>query len=203
MTSPLPTMRIVRSARLTLEPQVAAHADAMFRVLSDPAIYEFENAPPASLEWLRERFARLESRRSADGTQLWLNWVVRLPTFELAGYVQATVMAGGRASIAYELSSAHWGRGLASEAVEAMIGELATGHGVREVSAVLKRANFRSARLLERRGFTLASPAACASTQVGADELLMVRAARSVAAASSVAKAPSVAAASSGPGSAQ
>ena len=41
-----------------LEPQVAAHAEAMFVVLSDPAIYAYENAPPESLEWLRKRFER-------------------------------------------------------------------------------------------------------------------------------------------------
>ena len=34
---------------------LAAHADEMFVVLSDPAIYEFENAPPASADALRER----------------------------------------------------------------------------------------------------------------------------------------------------
>lgn len=41
-----------------LEPQVAAHASEMFDVLSDPAIYEFENEPPPSEAWLVERYAR-------------------------------------------------------------------------------------------------------------------------------------------------
>ena len=98
-------MRTVLTPRLCLEPQIAAHADEMFAVLSDPAIYEFENAPPASVEWLRQRFTRLETRRSADGSEHWLNWVVRLPSSGLVGYVQATVSAGGNAAIAYELAS--------------------------------------------------------------------------------------------------
>src|SRR5262249_17360241 len=55
------TIRELRTVRLTLEPQVEAHADAMFELLMDPAIYEYENAPPESLEWLRERFRKLES----------------------------------------------------------------------------------------------------------------------------------------------
>ena len=50
----------------------------MFRVLSDPAIYEFENEPPESVERLRARYAYLEARRSPDGSQQWLNWVLRL-----------------------------------------------------------------------------------------------------------------------------
>ena len=80
-------MRTIETATLTLEPQVAAHADAMFAVLGDPAIYEYENVPPASLEWLRTRFAKLETRHSADGQEQWLNWVICLPGHHLIGYV--------------------------------------------------------------------------------------------------------------------
>ena len=55
-------MRTLAAPPFVLEPQLAAHAQEMFTVLSDPAIYEFENAPPIDEEWLRKRFARLESR---------------------------------------------------------------------------------------------------------------------------------------------
>ena len=168
-------MRIVHTDRLTLEPQVAAHAPEMFAVLSDPAIYEYENAPPQSLNGLRERFAELESRRSPNGHEQWLNWVIRLPDSRLIGYVQATVHPGGHAAIAYELGSAWWGRGLARQAVQAMIGELAERFGVRHLSAVLKHENQRSRRLLERLGFTMASPAEHARREVERDEHLMLR----------------------------
>jgi [ribosomal protein S5]-alanine N-acetyltransferase len=165
-------MRIIETARLTLEPQTVAHAQAMFAVLSDRRIYEHENEPPPSLEWLRARFARLESRHSPDGNEQWLNWVIRLPTCELIGYVQATVRANGAAAIAYELASAYWGRGLAYEAVQAMLAELVARYGVRAVSAVLKRENRRSLRLLERLGF-LVAPAE--GQQIAPDEVLMQR----------------------------
>ncbi len=168
-------MQTIETATLTLEPQVAAHATAMFVVLSDPAIYAYENAPPASLEWLQERFHKLETRQSADGTEQWLNWVIRLPTSALIGYVQATVYPTGAAEIAYVLSSAYWGRGLARQAVEAMIGELVTHYNVQTLLATLKRANYPSLRLLERLGFTRASPAQHAAHGVEPDELLMQR----------------------------
>jgi RimJ/RimL family protein N-acetyltransferase len=144
----------------------------MFAVLSDPAIYEYENAPPRSLEWLRARYRKLESRSSADGGQRWLNWVIRLRAAELIGYVQATVYPAGRAAIAYELASRYWGRGLAREACEAMLAELAAHCGVHSVHAVFKRANVRSLRLLERLGFAPASPA---QYRVESDELVMAR----------------------------
>jgi len=155
-----------------LEPQVADHAEEMFRVLGDPALYEHENEPPCSVEWLRERFAKLETRCGPDGQQLWLNWVVRLRGRGLIGYVQATVFPTGRAAIAYVLSSQYWRRGLAAEACQATIAELAKHYGVVTVYAIFKRRNVRSARLLERLGF---SPAA-SGADVEPDEMLMLRA---------------------------
>ena len=82
---------------------------------------------------------------------------------------------GGRAAIAYELSSAYWGRGLAREAVQAMICELVDHYAVRSLQAVLKRENMRSMRLLERLGFSMASPEQQAAQQVERNEWLMHR----------------------------
>jgi [ribosomal protein S5]-alanine N-acetyltransferase len=166
-------MRSIETATLTLEPQTVAHADEMFVALSDLAIYTYENEPPASVEWLRARFARLETRQSPDGQEQWLNWVIRLPTSELIGFVQAAVRSNGNAGIAYVLASAYWGRGLARTAVEAMMAELVTRYRVRSFSAVLKRENFRSLRLLKRLGFSLASNAEHTENCVPEDELLM------------------------------
>jgi RimJ/RimL family protein N-acetyltransferase len=168
-------MRVIKATSLSLEPQTALHAEEMFVVLSDPAIYEYENEPPRSLAWLRERFAKLESRRSADGREHWLNWVIRLPTSKLIGYVQATVRADGHAAIAYELASAYWGRGLAYQAVQAMIAELIENYGVHELTAVLKGANWRSRRLLERLGFSIASTELRAARELERGEIMMLR----------------------------
>lgn len=166
---------VIAGETLRLEPQTAAHTEEMFPLLCDPRIYEYENEPPASLAWLRERFTRLESRRSADGREAWLNWVIRLPTGELAGYVQATVDRSRRATIAYILHSRHWGRGIASAAVRLMIDELVGRRGVVALRAVFKRDNARSRRLLERLGFRPVAPGDPATTALEPDEALMVR----------------------------
>jgi len=47
---------------------------------------------------------------------------------------------------------------------------------VQSLLATLKRTNYRSLRLLERLGFTLASPAQHAAHEVEPDEILMQRA---------------------------
>ena len=166
-------MRTIESGTLTLEPQVEAHAEEMFAVLCDPAIYTWENEPPPSLEWLRERYRRLESRCSADGAEQWLNWVVRIPPRMPIGYVQATVRADGSAAIAYEFASTYWGRGLAQGAARAMMRELAQSYGVTRFVAIAKQVNLRSARLLERLGFAPARPQTYAEWSAGPDEIVM------------------------------
>ena len=169
-------MRTIEASRCTLEPQVVAHAPEMFGVLSDPAIYEFENQPPPSESWLAERYARLECRASSDGSQLWLNWVVRLPSGQLAGYVQATVLRSSVALVAYELASRHWRQGIGRCAVAAMLAELQASYGVTLFAAVLKKANFRSLAFLRGLGFEQGSGEQAVQLGVKPDELLMVRA---------------------------
>ena len=168
-------MRSIFCSPCILEPQVVVHAHDMFVVLSDPAIYEFENEPPPSEEWLRNRFQRLESRRSGDGREQWLNWVIRLPGGSLAGYVQATVLENHSALVAYELNSKHWRQGIGSSAVRAMLQELQAHYGVTNFIAVLKASNFRSRALLKKLGFSTASPEQQALHRDEPDEQVMLK----------------------------
>ncbi len=164
-------MRHLHIDGLDLEPQMASHAAEMFDVLSDPAIYTYENAPPASLAWLQARFQRLETRGSPDGQEQWLNWVIRLADGNLAGYVQTTIFADGSACIAYEMASAHWGKGIARRAVQAMLAELQQQYRVTQCYAIFKSANFRSHGLLLRLGF--GTGAVPAFLQLEEDESLL------------------------------
>ena len=105
-------MNTLRTPLCVLEPQVVAHAEEMFVVLCDPAIYQFEGVPPPSVERLAAGYRRRESRLSPDGQEQWLNWVVRrLPGGEATGYVQATVLAGGVSYVGYEFASRFWRQG--------------------------------------------------------------------------------------------
>jgi RimJ/RimL family protein N-acetyltransferase len=161
-------MNRVDAGTLVLEPQLTVHAAELFDVLSDPAIYEFESSPPVSAAWLAERFATLESRGSPDGTEQWLNWVIRLPTGGLAGYVQATIASDGTAHIAYVFGSKFWRKRIGSAAVRAMLVELASAYGVQTFSATLKERNYRSLALLRSLGFETAGVS-------GSDEVVMCK----------------------------
>jgi RimJ/RimL family protein N-acetyltransferase len=146
----------------------------MFAVLCDPAIYEFEGEPPPSVEALAAGYRRKESRCSPDGSEVWLNWVVRVPEGALTGYVQATVLADGYSYVGYEFSSQYWRRGIASAALRAVFLELAREYQVHQLVAVLKRANYRSLGLLRKLGFTEAPAEQWARFEPEADELVML-----------------------------
>jgi [ribosomal protein S5]-alanine N-acetyltransferase len=166
-------MRPLASKRLVLEPQLPAHAEEMIGVLGDAAIYRFiDDTPPTSCDWLRERYRRLASRRSPDGTQQWLNWIVRHGG-QAIGYVQATVHPDRGASIAFVLAPAFQGRGLAEEAARAMLGELASHHGVTHCVATADAHNLRSIALLQRLGFAAADASAYPYGTLEAGDVLM------------------------------
>lgn len=152
-------MITIESAALRLEPLVAAHAEEMFAPMSAAAIYDLmPGQPPASVGELRRRYRRLEKRRSADGSQRWLNWVIRLRSGHCAGFVQATIHPGFTADFAFVLAPEHWGHGLAFEACRHVLPHLAEGFGVRTLFATVDPRNSRSVRLLERLGFNEVPP---------------------------------------------
>lgn len=174
-TPQLGRMKKLITSRCILEPQVAAHAHEMFAVLIDPAIYEFENTPPVSEQWLLERYQRLESRGPKVGEEKWLNWIIRLPTGVLTGYVQATILQDGTSLVAYELNSHYWRQGIGSSAVLAMLAELEAQYAVQKFVAVLKARNYRSLALLLKIGFTQAGQEQCAHYRDEPDEVVMVK----------------------------
>jgi len=165
--------------RFTLEPRTAAHAEVLFAVLCEPALYEhLDEDPPSSVEALRHKLARSESRKSPDGSEHWLNWVVRDGAGQIAGYVQATVYPNLEANVAYVIGSSHAGRGIASAAVEQMMGIVAAEFGVHTFLIRSERENLRSVRLAQRLGFMEASTEQQSSRGIMASEVLMQRAAR-------------------------
>jgi [ribosomal protein S5]-alanine N-acetyltransferase len=161
---------------ITLEPLVVGHADAMYEVLKDPALYRFlDYEPPPSVDHLRTVYEKLQARRSSDGTQIWLNWVARLCDDELIGYVQATIEASGDAWTGVVFASVHRGKGHATRAAGAMIEHLEAAYAVKRFLATIEMDNEPSLRLFARLGFRPASgdePRICALSPT---ECLLVR----------------------------
>ena len=112
----------ISTSRLELIPLEREHAENLFSVLSDATLYEYTGGvPPASVAELRDRYTRLEARRSPDGAELWLNWVLReAATGASVGWFQATVTAR-YADLAWVVGASWQRRGYATEAVRALV----------------------------------------------------------------------------------
>jgi RimJ/RimL family protein N-acetyltransferase len=143
----------IETTRLVLTPLVAADADAMVAVLADERMHAFTGGHPLSLEELRPRYERLESGRSPDGTEAWLNWIVRIAHDRRPiGTMQATVAPEGTsADAAWEIGVADQGSGFGSEAASAVV-EWLLRHGVATVRAYIHPQHAASAAVAARAG---------------------------------------------------
>lgn len=147
------TEAVLETERLLLEPLRRKHAIALYSLLQDERIYQYiPQDPPISLKTLEKRYQRLETRRSPDETETWLNWAVYLKERKVyAGYVEATLSAN-YGQIAYIFSSLHWNQGYAYEACQSLIINL-RNYDITEIMAEVDTRNTPSILLLEKLGF--------------------------------------------------
>jgi [ribosomal protein S5]-alanine N-acetyltransferase len=162
---------VLHSPRLRLEPQAEHHADGLFDLLGDARLYaHIPQEPPASLQALRARLARLSGRRSPEGDELWLNWVMRAANGGACiGRVQATVRADAPVYLAYEVFPAFWNQGYATEGCACVMRWLIDALQVEHFMAEVDSLNESSLRLLARLGFQRTSFRAAADHFKGRD----------------------------------
>ena len=144
----------LETLRLFLEPLNAWHGESLFPGLKDPLLYTYiAKEPPLATLHLSRRFEALETRRSPDGSALWLNWAVRIADGGYAGLVEATVGADAVALVAWWVFTAQQRQGYGREAVAGMLAHL-SAIGVPEAVAFIDTRNIASIRLAEATGFT-------------------------------------------------
>src|SRR5664279_3207357 len=139
--------------RIVLEPPRPEDADEMLAVLGDPALYEFTGGEPPTLDELRERYERQAVGHSPDGSQEWLNWIVRTTDDGQAiGFVQATVVDGA-ADVAWLIGTPWQGRGYATEAARQMVG-LLQQRGISHITAHIRADHQASAKVATALGLS-------------------------------------------------
>jgi RimJ/RimL family protein N-acetyltransferase len=149
---------MIKTRRLVMEPVTPDHAEAMFEGLRDPRGYMFmPDDPPETIAALRSRFQVLARGAPPDGSEIWLNWMLRRRRRRhYVGFVQATVTPAARTSlVAYHIFPAFWRQGFGREALAAMLEEIALRHDVREAEAYIDTRNIASIRLVEAEQFVL------------------------------------------------
>ncbi len=124
----------------------------------------------ASVEALARRYTLLARQASPDGAEIWLNWAIGAAHgAPFAGYVQATVRpAQAAASIAYLVFPDQWRRGVAKEAVGAVVAHLFARHPVERIDAEIDTRNRASVALVEALGFGRTGLTRAADTFKGA-----------------------------------
>jgi RimJ/RimL family protein N-acetyltransferase len=142
---------------LTFEILDESHADELYPEFSEEESFRYTaGRTPASLQALRQEFAGLRAGPAPGSDETWLNWVIREPaTGNLVGAVQATIFNEGALWIGYRIIRSASGRGVATAAVQWLLGELGSRYPGRVALAAVDTRNNTSLRVMEKCGFSL------------------------------------------------
>lgn len=146
MTPPLTLV----TPRLTIRPLRPDDAEALHAIYSDAELMTWwSHGPLVELAESRAKVATI----TADTN--WRAWAITLIADDVAiGTLGEHEPRAGVSEIGYSLARAHWGQGLAREAVARLVDHLFR-QGQRRVFADVDPDNVASNRLLEALGFTL------------------------------------------------
>jgi ribosomal-protein-alanine N-acetyltransferase len=141
---------------LRLEPTGAHHAPLVYEQMTDSRLWTFFPAMrPKSIEELRALYRRWERGNPyANRDEEWENWICFLRDTETpVGGMQATILPGSAAYIAYVMYVDHQRNGFAREAAQAVIDHLRQRHQVTRFIAEMNTKNEASIKLVESLGF--------------------------------------------------
>ena len=143
---------ILKTDRLILRPQALADAPDLFAILSDPQAMRFWNRPAIARLAVVEELVREQQAAMAEG--LCRYWTVRLNGGAI-GSVDLSLIQQGSAELGFLLRPDHWGMGLASEAVGAVVAHGLAALRLTRLAAVVQTENRAAARVLEKNGFSV------------------------------------------------
>jgi RimJ/RimL family protein N-acetyltransferase len=142
--------RIV-TERLVLRRAREEDLEAMHEVLSHPLATRYWSTPPHdSLEQTREWLAAMMEDAPGERDDYLI---------EREGRVIGKAGCFRLPEIGYILHPGHWGQGLATEALQAVIPRIFARHPIEALRADVDPRNIRSIRLLERLGFAVSGRA--------------------------------------------
>lgn len=142
--------------RLHIEALRRDHAARLYAALVSPRAYLYiQERPPRSRDALARRYAQLERGAPPLGSEIWLNWAVRLRAKRVyVGTLQATIQGQHAAYIAYMIAPRYWHRGYGTEACAWLIAHLFAHWHIVDFRASVDPRNVASSRLLEALTFT-------------------------------------------------
>ncbi len=148
-------MRVIRTVRLRLVPVSSENAGQLWEMLRQPDLRTYQDLPNLG----RNAFAELvgsRPRQLVHGGTGRFEWMVKPARSRAAlGWVSLRIADRGAnaGEIGYSILREHRGRGIATEAVRALLGEAFEAAGLSRVQAFCVPDNLASRRLLERLNF--------------------------------------------------
>ena len=141
---------ILTTQRLLLRPMQPGDAPALFAILGDAEAMAFWDRP--ALPRLATVEAQMADELAAMAAGGFLYWTV-LKAAEAIGAVDLSNMDGHSASAGFAFRRDMWGRGMAREAMAALIGNAFGPLGLSRLTARVQNGNQRALKLLEALGF--------------------------------------------------
>ncbi|MEW4283331.1 GNAT family N-acetyltransferase [Priestia koreensis] len=147
-------MPTIETERLVLRELVEQDAPALYDYFSDKHVLAYYGMEP--LQSLHEAKAMIENFNAMvekkQGMRLAIVEKESGETIGTCGF-HNYAPRHKRAEIGYELAPSHWGKGLATEAVEALVTHLFTTYDLSRIGAVVFIENVASRTLLQKIGF--------------------------------------------------
>ncbi|MCM3004294.1 GNAT family N-acetyltransferase [Priestia koreensis] len=147
-------MPTIETERLVLRELVEEDAPVLYDYFSDKHVLAYYGMEP--LQSLHEAKAMIENFHAMvekkQGMRLAIVEKESGETIGTCGF-HNYAPRHKRAEIGYELAPSHWGKGLATEAVEALIDHLFSAHQLSRIGAVVFIENVASRTLLQKMGF--------------------------------------------------
>jgi RimJ/RimL family protein N-acetyltransferase/predicted N-acetyltransferase YhbS len=145
----------LRTSRLLIRPVRAEDAADLAERRNDPQVARYQGyALPYSREQAEQQIQQVLAMEGPQNEQWWMAIIADRATGRVLGDVAIRLSWEGRtAEIGYTLAPRYWGRGYASEAVEALLEYLFERLRVTRVFGMLHPDNVPSALVLERCGF--------------------------------------------------
>jgi RimJ/RimL family protein N-acetyltransferase/catechol 2,3-dioxygenase-like lactoylglutathione lyase family enzyme len=143
---------VIHTPRLTLRPIAEADTDAIVALFADPELSRFHAHNLADETEARAWVARRLAYLGPPGTGEWV-FVLHNEIVGVGRLTPSTELPGGVLETGFYLARHHWGTGLATEAVSALLRHAFHTLGAPAVFALVHEDNHRSHTMATRLGF--------------------------------------------------
>ena len=141
---------ILTTTRLSLRPQEQSDAAALFAILGNREAMRFWNRPALSHLAIAEEL--IAEQQAAMASEICRYWTV-LEDGDAVGSVDLSLIEEAGAELGFLFRPDRWGRGLATEAVMAVVAQALGPLRLTHLAAGVLAGNLAAIRVLEKAGF--------------------------------------------------